>query len=69
MNINQQNATSPSTLSPNMVKNLCSRKLLDMLKNSEWQNDVERLAIESELYGRKHYIEELHQLKASETLH
>jgi hypothetical protein len=51
------------------VKNLCSRKLWELLKNAEWQNSSERFAIESELSGRRHYIRELEQLSARETLH
>jgi hypothetical protein len=51
------------------VKNLCSRKLWELLKNAEWQTSSERFAIESELSGRRHYIKELEQLSARETLH
>ncbi|WP_372864480.1 hypothetical protein [Spongiibacter sp.] len=45
------------------VKNLCSRKLWELLKNAEWQNSRERCAIERELSGRRHYIDELKSLE------
>ncbi|MFT4920615.1 MAG: hypothetical protein ACJA1T_000922 [Zhongshania aliphaticivorans] len=51
------------------VKNLCSRKLWELLKNAEWQDKSERFAIERELSGRRHYIKELEQLTARETMH
>ncbi|MDF1690733.1 MAG: hypothetical protein P1U47_00055 [Zhongshania sp.] len=51
------------------VKNLCSRKLWELLKNAEWQDNSERFAIERELSGRRHYIEELEKLSARETMH
>lgn len=51
------------------VKNLCSRKLWELLKNAEWQDNAERFAIERELSGRRHYLEELKQLSARETMH
>ena len=44
------------------VKNLCSRKLWELLKNAEWQTASERFAIEQELSGRRHYLEELQTL-------
>lgn len=62
--MNQNSSNSESN-----VKNLCSRRLWEMLKNAEWHSHTERHAIESELSGRRHYLEELDQLKASETLH
>ena len=46
------------------VKNLCSRKLWELLKNAEWQT-----AIEQELSGRRHYLEELQTLSVKETMH
>lgn len=51
------------------VKNLCSRKLWELLKNAEWQNSSEKFAIEQELSGRRHYIDELETLTAKETRH
>ncbi|GAB3375757.1 hypothetical protein NCG89_03760 [Spongiibacter taiwanensis] len=51
------------------VKNLCSRKLWELLKNAEWQNNAERFAIEQELSGRRHYLRELKQLSSRETMH
>ncbi len=51
------------------VKNLCSRKLWDLLKNAEWHNAAQRFAIERELSGRRHYLRELEQLSARETMH
>lgn len=51
------------------VKNLCSRKLWELLKNAEWQSRAEKFAIESELSGRRHYLRELEQLSARETRH
>ncbi|HCS28833.1 MAG TPA: hypothetical protein DIW43_15350 [Spongiibacteraceae bacterium] len=44
------------------VKGLCSRKLLDLLKNSEWQNQLQRSAIEMELKQRRHYLEQMAEL-------
>ena len=51
------------------VKNLCSRKLWELLKNAEWQTTSERFAIEQELSGRRHYLEELRSLSVKETRH
>jgi hypothetical protein len=51
------------------VKNLCSRKLWELLKNAEWQSNTERFAIESELSDRRHYVKELEQLSGRETMH
>jgi|TARA_Y100001934_G_scaffold167349_1_gene198912 hypothetical protein len=51
------------------VKNLCSRKLWELLKNAEWQTASERFAIEQELSGRRHYLEELQTLSVKETMH
>ncbi|MDX1505521.1 MAG: hypothetical protein R3221_07375 [Spongiibacter sp.] len=51
------------------VKNLCSRKLWEILKNAEWQNSSQRFAIEQELSGRRHYLEELEGLTVKETRH
>ncbi|WP_159267630.1 hypothetical protein [Zhongshania aliphaticivorans] len=51
------------------VKNLCSRKLWELLKNAEWQSNTERFAIETELSDRRHYVEELEQLSGRETMH
>lgn len=51
------------------VKNLCSRKLWEILKNAEWNNSSQRFAIEQELSGRRHYLEELKSLSAKETRH
>jgi hypothetical protein len=51
------------------VKNLCSRKLWELLKNAEWQSNTERFAIETELSGRRHYVKELEQLSGLETRH
>ncbi len=48
------------------VKNLCSRKLWELLKNAEWQSHRERFAIEQELFGRQHYIDELKSLSLAE---
>ena len=50
------------------VKNLCSRKLWELLKNAEWQTASERFAIEQELSGRRHYLEELQTLSVKETM-
>lgn len=44
------------------VKALCSRKLLDLLKDSEWAGSTQRSAIESELLQRRHYLDQLAQL-------
>lgn len=41
------------------VKALCSRKLLDLLKNSEWETTLQRTAIEMELLKRKHYLDQM----------
>ena len=51
------------------VKNLCSRKLWEILKNAEWHNSSQRFAIEQELSGRRHYLEELKSLSVRETRH
>ena len=51
------------------VKNLCSRKLWELLKNAEWQSVSEKFAIEQELSGRRHYIDELETLSVKETMH
>lgn len=51
------------------VKNLCSRKLWELLKNAEWQSASEKFAIEQELSGRRHYIDELETLSVKETMH
>lgn len=44
------------------VKALCSRKLLDLLKNDEWESARERRRIESELLARKHYLDQMAEL-------
>ncbi len=44
------------------VKALCSRKLLDLLKNDEWETTCERRKIETELMTRKHYLEQVAEL-------
>lgn len=44
------------------VKNLCSRRLLDMLRNREWGDPVEKTAIEEELLQRRHYLPQLREL-------
>lgn len=41
------------------VKALCSRKLLDLLKNDEWDSARERRKIETELIARQHYVEQM----------
>lgn len=41
------------------VKGLCSRKLLDLLKNNECKDSLQRRAIESELLQRKHYLDQM----------
>lgn len=41
------------------VKALCSRKLLDLLKNDEWENSWQRRAIEMELLQRNHYLDQM----------
>lgn len=41
------------------VKALCSRKLLDLLKNNEWESALQRRAIESELMQRRHYLDQM----------
>ncbi len=41
------------------VKALCSRKLLDLLKNKECESSLERRAIELELLQRKHYLDQM----------
>ncbi|WP_047011634.1 hypothetical protein [Spongiibacter sp. IMCC21906] len=51
------------------VKNLCSRKLWELLKNAEWHSNAERFAIEQELSGRQHYQRELEQFSCRETMH
>lgn len=48
------------------VNNLCSRKLWQMLKNSEWQSRQEREAIECELQNRRHYVREMNALGSSQ---
>lgn len=44
------------------VKALCSRKLLDLLKNDEWESTRERRRIETELIARRHYLEQMEAL-------
>ncbi|WP_372780240.1 hypothetical protein [Litorivivens sp.] len=44
------------------VKALCSRKLLDLLKNDEWESARERRKIETELITRRHYLEQMEAL-------
>ncbi|MBB3046954.1 hypothetical protein FHR99_001190 [Litorivivens lipolytica] len=44
------------------VKALCSRKLLDLLKNDEWDSARERRKIETELIARQHYLEQMEAL-------
>lgn len=44
------------------VSNLCSRKLVELLKNGEWNNTIEKSAIERELADRRHYLNELSAL-------
>ena len=52
------------------VKNLCSRKLWEMLKLAEWQNLKQKQAIEGELNSRQHYLDELASLQSSDsTIH
>lgn len=48
------------------VKNLCSRRLLDMLRNREWGGPVEKTAIEEELLQRRHYLPQLRELSCRE---
>lgn len=43
------------------VKNLCSRKLLELARKGA-RNSFERLVIERELRERRHYLQELSQL-------
>lgn len=50
------------------VKALCSRKLLDLLKNSEWETPPQRRAIESELLQRKHYLDQMALLSSQKRL-
>lgn len=50
------------------VKALCSRKLLDLLKDSEWAGSPQRSAIESELLQRRHYLDQLAQLSDKKRL-
>jgi hypothetical protein len=45
------------------VKNLCSRKLWEILKDAEWQTENQKMAIEGELSSRKHYLDELSTLQ------
>ncbi len=47
------------------VKNLCSRKLLELLQAGEWRTLGERLAIRRELQGRRHYLQELASLEGA----
>lgn len=41
------------------VKALCSRKLLELLKNDEWDSAHERRKIETELINRQHYLDQM----------
>lgn len=50
------------------VKGLCSRKLLDLLKNSEWQTGIQRSAIEMELKQRRHYLDQMAELSDKKRL-
>lgn len=50
------------------VKALCSRKLLDLLKNDEWDSARERRKIETELIARQHYLEQMEALSGKKRL-
>lgn len=41
------------------LANLCSRKLLDLLRDRDWRDGREKTAIEEELLKRGHYLPEL----------
>lgn len=51
------------------VKNLCSRKLWEILKDAEWQSENQKLAIKDELSSRKHYLDQLNTLHEPSALH